>query len=622
MERSKIQVLPPEVIDQIAAGEVVERPASVVKELVENALDAGASQVVVEIEKGGKERIRVVDDGIGMSPAQAELALVRHATSKLRSIDEIFGISTLGFRGEALASIASVSKLALVTRPRDDSAAGGTRLDVDGGLVVDKGPAGSPVGTSIEVCSLLHNVPARQKFLKGDATETAHITDAMSKIALAHPDVHFRLKHGARVTLNAPPHASRLERVRAILGSKAGRGLVEVYGEEHGVKVSAFLAPPESAQSTSRGLQLFVGRRPVKDRGLLHAVVMGYGELVPKGRYPVAVVFVDIVGSDVDVNVHPQKLEVRFAAPQRVYAAVRHTVARGAAEADWLQHEQAHGPAPVALRPWTPSAAPMRASELAERYARDTTRSLLPFGRRPSREPAAPPSPPTEVRAEGSNRTRSAAIPDRPPEAPPMASEKQPVSGFFEGLRYIGQLDRTYLVCERDSEMVLIDQHAAHERVAFARLKERFKERQMPVQRMLFPLTIELAEPEAAVASESKDELAGLGFELEPFGGTSWAIKSAPADLRESEVAKVVKQLLEDLSTRGGSRAVEERLDNVLATIACHSVVRAGDVLGVREAEALLESMSEIEFGGYCPHGRPVLLRMRMDEIARRFGRS
>ncbi|MBT8495387.1 MAG: DNA mismatch repair endonuclease MutL, partial [Deltaproteobacteria bacterium] len=425
MEGPEIQLLPPEVIDQIAAGEVVERPASVVKELVENAVDAGASQVVVDIERGGKERIRVVDDGAGMTPAQAELALVRHATSKLRSIDELFGIATLGFRGEALAAIASVSKMALVTRPRHDRAAGGARLDIEGGLVVDKGPAGAPVGTTIEVRELLHNVPARQKFLKGDATETAHISDAMSKMALAHPGVHFRLRHGTRVTLNAPPHASRLERVRSILGSKAGRGLVEVHGEERGVRVTAFLTPPESAQSTSRGLQLFIGKRPVKDRGLLHAVVMGYGELLPKGRYPVAVVFVELDGSDVDVNVHPQKLEVRFADPQRVYAAVRHTVARGAAEADWLQHAQAEGPAPVALRPWAPASSPVRASELAESYARQTTRSLLPFGRRLG-QPPVPSSSPSAVRAEGSSPAQNPTLGSPPPAAPPMATEKQP----------------------------------------------------------------------------------------------------------------------------------------------------------------------------------------------------
>jgi len=629
MDSPDIRLLPPEVIDQIAAGEVVERPASVVKELVENAIDAGARQVSVEVEGGGKELIRVVDDGVGMSPEQAALALKRHATSKLRHIDDLFGIATMGFRGEALASIAAVSRLTLTTRPRAGSV-GATCMIVEGGSVASTTTVGAPTGTAIEVRDLLYNVPARQKFLKGDATEVAHIGDTITKIALAHPDVHLRLRSGGRTTIHAPVHQSRLERAMAVLGAKVGTGLSEVVGEERGVNVVALLAPPDRAQTTSRGTLLFVGRRPVRDRGLLHAVCMGYGELVAKGRYPVAVVFVDVPDPELDVNVHPQKLEVRFADPQRVYAAVRHTITRGTAEAPWLQEQQAQGPAPVSLRTWQPLGPGQRASELAERYARDTTRMLIPW--RAARMDPARPAP----RAQAVSAPRQGALDVHPPApvarapmpsmasvtAAPPAEPTTEVDGFFGQLRYIGQLDRTYLVCERDGEMVLIDQHAAHERVAFARLKKRYQERQVPVQRLLFPQTIELEAEQAAVAAEHGSELAAMGFEVEPFGDSTWAIKAVPADVREQEVAEVLDRLLSELAAQGGSRAVEERIDNALATIACHSVVRAGDLLSAREAEALLVSLDGIPFRGYCPHGRPVLLRMRVDEIARRFGRT
>ena len=358
---------------------------------------------------------------------------------------------------------------------------------------------------------------------------------------------------------------------------------------------------------------------------------MGYGELIPKGRYPVAVIFVDVPDPELDVNVHPQKLEVRFADPQRVYAAVRHTVTRGAAEAPWLQEQQARGPAPVSLRAWQPMRSAPRASELAERYARDTSRMLIPF-----RAPRMDSSPGGSVSPRQSSMLSNTPAVDRPSHVVPQPSladtlvksadpDRDPtaeVDGFFGQLRYIGQLDRTYLVCEREGEMVLLDQHAAHERVAFARLKERYQQRKMPVQRLLFPQTIELDAAQAAVARDAGDELAGIGFELEPFGQDTWAIKAVPADVRETEVTEVLDKLLAELAVRGGSRAVEERIDNVLATIACHSVVRAGDTLSGREAEALLASLDSIPFRGYCPHGRPVLLRMRVDEIARRFGRT
>lgn len=611
-----IEILPDHVIDQIAAGEVVERPASVVKELVENALDAGARHITVEVENGGTTLIRVIDDGCGIEPAEVALALTRHATSKLRAVEDLFAIDTMGFRGEALPSIASVSRLTL--RSRTEAHLAGTRVVVEGGRVRSTEEVGAPIGTQIEVRDLLYNVPARQKFMKGHATEASHITDAVTKLALAHPEVHVKLSHGGRAAVSAPPHPDRLERARAVMNARHARRLHRVVGEENGIRVEALLTAPELAQSTSRGLQLFVGRRAVRDRGLMHAVNMGYGELVPKGRYPVCVVFVDAPGGAVDINVHPQKLEVRFSDAQMVYAAIRHIVSRGVSEAPWLADRAEVGSSPVrmtAIASRVPPA-PMRVSERAADYAARRTPSL--WGRSRALARAAFPVAEGPPSASASAPTASPA----PPAAPPVAEPVAPVAaGFFSGLTYLGQLDRTYLLCERDGELVLIDQHAAHERVAFQRLRESHGERALPVQRLLFPKTLELDHARAAQVLESADELAAVGFELEPFGGDSFALKAVPAGLRNEDPEAVLDQLLGELADQGGSRAVAERLELVLATIACHSVVRAGDTLSPREVEALLASMDEVDFNAHCPHGRPVLLRISVAEIARRFGR-
>lgn len=601
----RITVLDDEVIDQIAAGEVVERPASVVKELVENSLDAGATRVCVEIERGGKDLIRVIDDGSGMSAGDARLALQRHATSKITRLDDLAGLVTMGFRGEALPSIAAVSRMTLTTRTRESDAA--TRLVVEAGRVVDVADVGAPVGTQIEVSALLQNVPARLKFLKGDATETSHISDAVARLAMAHPSVHLQLKSGAprsrsmRAMIEAPPHKHGIERARCLLGARLGGRLHPAVGEENGVRVEVYLAAPELAMSTSRGLQLYVGKRAVRDRGLLHAVVMGYGDLVPRGRYPVAVVFVTVPSPTLDVNVHPQKLEVRFSEPQVVYAAVRHTVARAVAVAPWLREQLAVGSSPVRMEIIASTPPPHRVSDIARSYARERERTMLPLGRSTGWK-----VPPPVARAEPSTAER------------PLPA---PATDFFSSLRYLGQLDKTFLICEAAGELVLIDQHAAHERVEFQRLRARFTEQTLPVQRLLFPLRLELSDAEAAIVADAGGDLAAVGFELEPFGGTSFAVKAVPAGLRGDDPEKVLRELLGELVESGGSRAVDQRLDHVLATVACHSVVRAGDVLSGREVEALLSSMDGVDYKAHCPHGRPVLLRISVAEIARRLGR-
>ncbi len=626
MEPGEIQILPDQVVDQIAAGEVVERPASVVKELVENALDAGARTVSVEIAGGGRQLVRVVDDGRGMSPRDARLALARHATSKLRGVDDLWTLATMGFRGEALPSIASVSRMTITTRTAAADVA--TRIVVDCGRVIEEGELGAPVGTQIEVRDLLANQPARLKFLRGEATEASHVTEVLTRLAMANPDVHVKLKVGGRVALDAPPAPNPLERARQLMGARLAGRLHEARGDEGGVRVTVLLAAPELAQTTARGVQLYVGRRAVRDRGLLHAVAMGYGELVPRGRYPVAIVFVDVPAGAVDVNVHPQKLEVRFSDSGAVTAAVRHVVRKGVAGAPWLG--EAAGSSPINVRAVASYAPPERHMSSAAEDTRAQARAAhgqgaLDLATTP-RGPAVtfPPQPggwtermKASIAARAVIASRTARAAD--PEPAPRESSERPT--FFSQLRYIGQLDRTYLVCESDGEMVLIDQHAAHERVEFQRLRDRSATRDVPVQRLLFPSTVEVGAAAAAACADAAEMLAAAGFEVEPFGGASVAIKAAPAGLRDDDPATVLRELLSELVDMDGSRAVESHLDHVLATIACHSVVRAGDTLAPHEAEALLRSMDGVDFRANCPHGRPVLLRLSIAELARRFGR-
>ncbi|MEO8841882.1 MAG: DNA mismatch repair endonuclease MutL [Kofleriaceae bacterium] len=683
-----IRLLPAAVIDQIAAGEVIERPASVVKELVDNAIDAGAKVISVETTGGGRHLIRVVDDGHGMSPADAVKALERHATSKLQAFDDLWGLTTMGFRGEALPAIASVARFTLTSRRDGDLAA--TRVVIEGGRLIEVCEVGAPVGTTVEVADLLWNVPARLKFLKSEATEAAHVTELVARIAMAYPELHLRLRHNGRTALESPPDRDGFARAQALLGARIATRMVAASGEEGGIRVRCFLGAPELAQTTARGVQLFVGRRPVRDRGILHALAMGYGELVPRGRYPVAVVLVDVPNGAVDINVHPQKSEVRFSEPGTVYAAVRHVIQAGVARAPWRDEIGGAGPvvmtaiasvAPPRL-PFEQMASPSSqtyAAQLKEAREREwlregaqarlgmdldgprawvsSVKDRVRSGRAVEAEHTARALAATraydpnlcahgEAISYGGSRTDlQTTIPDgvaavsaelrrialaealddaAPHDAARFAHGSAPLEapGFFGSLRYLGQLDLTYLVCEADGELVLIDQHIAHERVELARLKEQGggEGRGVGTQRMLFPTTLEVREGLVELATSLAPLLAQVGFEAEAFGATTLALKSVPGGIRHGDPAEVLRDLLEHWADDGAPTEAE-RLERVLAEIACHSVVRAGDRLSASEAEALLRTMDGADFSTHGPHGRPVVLRLPLAEIARRFGR-
>jgi DNA mismatch repair protein MutL len=646
-----VRVLPPEVVDQIAAGEVIERPASVVKELVDNAVDAGARTVVIETAAGGRALVRVTDDGCGMSPADARAALLPHATSKLRAVDELWGLPTMGFRGEALPSIASVARLVLTTRRADDLAA--TRVVVAAGRVESVSEVGAAVGTTVEITELFGCVPARLKFLKGEGTEASHVTELVAKIAMAHPALHVRLRHNGRTALELPPDRDGFARAQALLGSKVAARMVPVSGEDGGVRVSAFLAAPELAQTTARGVQLFVGRRPVRDRGLLHAVAMGYGELVPRGRYPVAVVCVDVPAGAVDINVHPQKVEVRFADAGAVCAAVRHVVQAGVARAPW--RGEVAGAMMTAVASVAPPQLPWdgeSATPLARRYAAELAsarggqrslgleaagaarewvrevKSAVRAGRAADEAAVyakAKPAVGLFPDAAAADRAPHAAADGRSPQPSADSRTPQPFAaaagpGYFASLRFLGQVDLTYLVCEGNGELVLLDQHVAHERIELARLAQTDAGGDVAVQKLLFPTTLDATAAELELVERARGVLAQIGFEAEAFGAATIALKAVPANLRHGDPAQLLRTLLDQWAA-SGAPSEAELLERARSEIACHSVVRAGDRLDAREAEALLRQLDAIDPDTPNPHGRPVLLRLPLVEIGRRFGR-
>jgi DNA mismatch repair protein MutL len=587
---SRIVVLSPELASQIAAGEVVERPASAAKELVENSLDAGATRVEVEIDGGGITRLAVVDDGEGMAADDAELAIMRHATSKIRSFDDLRTVGTFGYRGEALPSIASVSRLRLRTRAKGSDT--GIEVTVEGGGAATVGPVGMPVGTQVEVRDLFFNVPARRKFLRAAATESGHVGDMLEALALARPDVTLTLsRDGRRVRewLRAP---SREERVRQWLGDEV---LARCHGERGPLGVEAFLSRPERARAGAAGLVVLVNGRVVKDRALALTVAQAYGSVLERGRYPRGAVYLGLPPELVDVNVHPQKSEVRFADPRAVSDALYGILSRELAGAFSL-------PAP-ARSPWAPAPAAARAADTPP--VQSNTAEPDPWGL--AAAPAAPPVP--VAPAQIISVHDSASTPFRPrPEV------------TWSSLRFVAQVRHTYLVCEGPDGLYVLDQHAAAERVNFHRLRSAYRERNVAAQSLLFPLTFELSGVEANLVDEYAAEFASVGLDVRLCGPAAVAVHTVPQLLREASPERLVRDLLSEVS-RSGGRGFSDAIDLALAQMACHGSIRAGDILSPDEATALLRALDGADFAGHCPHGRPVVTYTTWAELERKVGR-
>jgi DNA mismatch repair protein MutL len=593
-EAQPVRRLPDALVDQIAAGEVVERPASVVKELVENSVDAGARRVRVEVHSGGAALIVVTDDGRGMSPEDARLALERHATSKLATLDDLHEIRSFGFRGEALPAIASVSKLRLRTRERGREE--GFEIRVEGGEVVEARAAGGAEGTRIEVAELFGNVPARRKFLKTATTEWGHIGDWLARAALALPHIHFDVRRDGKTAFTWPSVENPLDRIAAVLSERDAAALVAAECERGDTALRAYVSRPDAHRATTAGIHLFVNGRPVRDRLMRHALLEVYRDLIPRGRFPTAVLFLSVPTSTVDVNVHPAKWEVRFDDPRALHRLVTTTVRDAISGRGWLG--EAGSPSVHA----TPAGQPDRVRESG-------ANDWIFAGQGGSQ---ATPSPAPEPQDAMPAELASPAL--------------RPLR--FGDLRLLGQFLGTYLLLEEKQGLLLVDQHAAHERVLYERLRAAWLEGSVDRQGLLIPTTVELEAAALTALVEHAELLQALGFEVEPFGEGTLAIRAVPALLAERDPVALIRGLADELRggallgapMRPGTRILESA-DHLFATMACHSARRAGEVLDPREQRALLEAADAIPWAPSCPHGRPVAVPITLAEIERRFGR-
>jgi DNA mismatch repair protein MutL len=593
-----VRVLPEELVNQIAAGEVVERPASVVKELVENALDAGARRVEVAIEEGGLRRIAVIDDGSGMSRADAELAFSRHATSKIASAEDLAGVRTLGFRGEALPAIASVARVRMRTRRAADPL--GVELVGEGHGIERVREVASPAGTQIEVAELFGLVPARRKFLKSPITEATHALRWLERIALVRPDVRFSLERDGRASLLYLPTADARERAIAVLPPALGERLVEFSADAGRVRASGWATPTDVARGTAADIHAYVNARPVRDRLLMHAVREAYRDALPPGRHPAVVLLLDVAPDEVDVNVHPAKWEVRFREPQAIVRLVRDAIGRAVGAPRRLYPVSGAGPtgggAGVAEgRPFAPGG-----FEGAGRAGEGELPSLLGDWR------LAP-----EI-----GRAAGAAPTGR--------------IGSFRSLRYLGQALGTFLVLEAAQGIVLIDQHAAHERVLFERMREALLGGKPERQALLLPEWLELAPSAAGVLVAHAAELERIGFDLlvadrTERGGVRVALREVPAELATRAgvdwpalLAETAEALVDPTACESRD-GIERAVHAGLATAACHAAVRKGDRLDARAVEGLLEALDQGVWFPNCPHGRPILAVLERAEIERRF---
>lgn len=607
----RITILPENLTNKIAAGEVVERPSSVIKELIENSLDAGATDISVEIAAGGRRLIRVTDNGHGMSREDALLSLERHATSKIRSDSDLESILTLGFRGEALPSIASVSRFCLSTR--EAGSLEGTEIVVEGGRVRDVKSCGMAQGTVIAVEQIFFNTPARLKFMKSSETEAGHVGDVVARLAVSRPDAAFSCISDGREILRVQ-RSDLLRRLSQVVGKDSASQLHRVEGGEGYVTVSGFVSGPSLVRSGPQAMFTYVNGRFVRDKVVQHAIMQAYRGVIDRGRYPVVALFIQLPVGEVDVNVHPTKHEVRFRHQSAVHDGIRSAVEDVLRLSPWLAVKPALTSAPA-------SAAPT-GQAYRERIAAAAQASLA----LPHREQDYLQSPVQHRVVEAGTVTAADASPPAvvvgEPEVPFQAEQRNPVAGYFSSLAVIGQFHGEYILCQSGTDLVIIDQHAASERVAYQRLKQQCRDGAVESQRLLFPETVELSFSEVAVAGRFRDELAGIGFELEHFGGNTLMIAAVPRMSSEKDAVGLVRDILNDLAGLGTSTAFQDALDELLSRIACHSVVRGFHALESRQIKELLLSMDETEFAASCPHGRPVSHVVRLDELEKIFKRT
>ena len=581
----KIEILPESVSHCIAAGEVVERPASVVKELMENAIDAGSSEITVELKAGGLRLIRVWDNGEGMDREDVPIAVRRYATSKVKKTEDLYNIHTLGFRGEALPSIAQVSKMTLRTRTPDSVS--GTKLTCEGGEIKDISEAGCPVGTEVEVSDLFYNIPVKRKFLKSIRSELRYVLNHFIRLSLSYPGISFKLLHDGRTLHEHPKTDSPLVRVEAIFGKEIYRHLQPVGFEEKDIRVSGFASLPPFSKRNAEGIYFYVNQRFIKDRMVYKAILDGYRHILPSNQFPVAVLFIDLSPSAVDVNVHPTKAEVKFKEPERIYQAVSAAIrtllenkescslpkeTASVGEKEWFFQERTHPPF----------------------YVQDTLSfSALPMPR---------------------NTGQGFMVRER--QESQWGAEKKwcPVVH--------GQIQGTYILYERDENLIFVDQHAAHERILFEKFKREYESKSLTSERLLVPILLELSVEESYILESAGEALSRIGFEIESVGEKLFAIRSIPAFIDQRDPKEAVRGILDELSFSEKKGRGEETLHTILMTLACHSAIRGNFALKREEMDRLVEDLADFHLASTCPHGRPIFFVLPLEELKKQFKRK
>ncbi len=583
-----IHVLSEKVIAQIAAGEVIERPASVIKELIENALDAGATHIRVSVEGGGRRLLRVSDDGAGIPAQEVEMAFARHATSKLQTADDLTRIQTLGFRGEALASISAVSRVQITTRHRDETS--GTSMLIEGGRLENRRSVGAPVGTVISVENLFYNTPARLKFLKAENTEKRNIATLITRYALAYPQVRFILEQDDREVFRSNGSGQLADVLVTALGLDTFKHMIEVDGSDAQITVYGYTSAPDTSRTDRSRITLFVNGRWIQDNSLSYAVVQAYHTFLMTGRYPVAVLMIGVPPDVVDVNVHPTKAEVRFQNPNAVFSAVQRAVRR--AVVDQAQTPALHSRLAAA---WMPN------------HPAEQTRLNLPL-----ESPGQFPQHRTNIYPQDTENDPT-AIPYGP--NAPARPRTLPM------LRVVGQVAASYIVAEGPSGMYLIDQHAAHERILYEQFMLDYAQKEPLAQLTLSAQMIDLPAAEARLIEENLDALQAVGFKLEVFGANTFIIRSIPALLADSDPLMAIANILPELELghKPGQAAIEEKIVKRVCKLVA---VKAGTVLSIDEMQGLIRQLERCESPQTCPHGRPTLLHMSSDQLAREFGRK
>ncbi len=596
----KIEILPEELVDKIAAGEVVERPASVVKELVENSIDAGAKNIRVEIKKGGIKFIRVTDDGSGMDEENSTLAFQRHATSKIKSVDDLSHIATLGFRGEALPSIASVSFVDLLTRTSESIS--GTRLKIEGGVIKEKKQTGAPVGTSVVVREIFYNVPARRKFLRTVLTETRHIVALLTKFAIAYPEISFKLKSDQRELLSFTRAEDLRDRIKEVFGKDQFEKMVEIPASDGFPNISGFLGKPEIARSNRAELYLFVNRRSIVSRSLYHAVQAGYGELIPKGRFPFAILFLQIDPKLLDVNVHPTKNEVRFADERGVHDFVQSKIKDTLCSTKII-----------------PDFKPRREKAEASRF--DSSKQMTVYPPKLDQfSQISSFSSPFEIQKDQAQRKglEQELTQDQSTSMKEEKATEEKIAPTEVGNHW--QLADTYILSQVKGNLVILDQHAAHERILYEEALKNLTKAKACSQQILFPTVSELTPKEFQILKEHKELITKLGFEIKHFGGRTILVTAVPAIIKNKSGEVFLRGILSQLEEE--EKTEKDRLKALAKSFACHGAIKAGERLTQEEMQGLVRGLFSTQEPYSCPHGRPTVIKLPLGELNKRFGRS